>query len=346
MPRPSINSRFLSASAPNVGVMGRADRTSSGRLRLGYPGVTLRLAFTGSRVSLHSNCSSPNCRLAVIVDGGPPSIVRLPQADSEVALVQGLAAGEHQLEIIRRTEFWQGVLNVVGFGMDPNAELLPHTPWPPRKLLFIGDSVTSGEGVDRPQDTTCPDKSVSSDAYNSYGMVLGRALGAQCHLISFGGRGLIRDYQGDRDLLTAPQFFELTLPTLQPRVVWDHMLYVPDGIFISLGTNDFNPAIGEFPSEREFVGAYLAFLRRLRTLYPSARILLTEGAIVTDAKRPQKSTLRHFIEATRLEMRDPNILAIPSNCYPGDAFDNHPTGKQHRQMAADFAPLLRQFLGW
>lgn len=346
MPTSTDESMFVPVGNPHVLVMGRVDRTDASRLRAGYPGVTLRVAFRGRAIAIHTNCTSPNCRLAVIVDGGAPKVIRLPEGTHETELACGLDAAPHQLDIVRRTEFWQGTMEVIGMRLGHQAELGVPTPFNARRLLFIGDSVTCGEGVDRLEGSACHDKTVSSDAYNSYGMFLGRALNAQCHLVSHGGRGLIRDYLGDRKQLTAPQFFELALPTSEPRVTWDHGSYVPDGVFVSLGTNDFNLAIGEFPDEVEFVGAYVAFLKRLRSLYPAAQVLVTEGAIVTDEKRPQRSTLCRYIDRAVAEMRDAKIHAIRSTRYPGDAFDRHPTSAQHRQMARDFEPIMRSILGW
>jgi formate dehydrogenase major subunit len=61
--------------------------------------------------------------------------------------------------------------------------------------------------------------------------LVARRLGAQCHLVSYGGRGIIRDWQGIRDTRNAPVFYELALPD-DPAVRWDHMRYVPDAIGI------------------------------------------------------------------------------------------------------------------
>ena len=124
----------------------------------------------------------------------------------------------------------------------------------------------------------------------SYGMRLGRALSAQAQLVCYGGRGLIRDWRGRRDVPNAPQFFDLAvvdeLPRLHPRATWDHAAYLPDVVVVSLGTNDFNLALGTFPEREEFVAAYVAFARAIRARYPRAAIILTEGAIVSDDDDP------------------------------------------------------------
>src|SRR6201995_4212179 len=81
---------------------------------------------------------------------------------------------------------------------------------PPRKLMFIGDSVTCGE-MDAWEPTRDMNDRLNCDARVSYGMLVAQRLGAQCHLVSYGGRGIIRDWQGIRETRNAPQFYELAL---------------------------------------------------------------------------------------------------------------------------------------
>jgi lysophospholipase L1-like esterase len=66
------------------------------------------------------------------------------------------------------------------------------------------------------------------------------------------------------------------------------LTYVPDVVFVSLGTNDFSVSIGALPEREEFASAYVRFLRAIRARYPEAHVLLTEGAIVSDAGDPQR----------------------------------------------------------
>lgn len=322
--------------------MGRFAPLSGQRIRIGFPGFTLRVAFAGSRLGIRASCTSPNCRLAPILDGEPRDIVRMPAGSSEVLVAADLPPGEHQADIVRLNEYWQGVMTVDGFLLDPNAHLLPAKAFSSRKLLFIGDSVTCGEGVDR----STGEKATSSHAYGSFGMRLARTLDAQCHLVCFGGRGLLRDWQGSRDVLNAPSFFELAVPDDTGGSTWTHEKYMPNGVFISLGTNDFNLAQGDFPDSEEFTQAYVRFLRRIRAVYPATHIFLTEGPIVQDSPRDAKRVLRAHIEATVRRMNDTRIHAFWSNCYPGDASDLHPTADQHAMMARDFERPMREILGW
>ena len=246
---------FVAVSDPHVAVMGRVERPEPGRIRFGYPGVTLRVRFEGESLAMRVSAETPNSHLAVFVDGGEARVVRLPQGPSDVVLAEGLGPGAHTVDVVHRTETWMSVVNVTGFRLAPGGRLLDPAPWPTRRMLFVGDSVTCGERIDRQPGETEP--FASSNGYLSYGMRLARALDAQCHLVCYGGRGLVRDWQGRTDVLTGPQLFDLAVADETGGPPWDHAAYTPDVVFVSLGTNDFSLAIGPLPERETFVSAYV-----------------------------------------------------------------------------------------
>jgi lysophospholipase L1-like esterase len=338
---------FVPASDPRVAVMGRVCRPEPDRIRFGYPGVTLRVRFEGPSLAMRVSAETPNGHLAVLVDGGPPRVVRLRQGDSEVELADGLGPGPHSVDVVHRTETWMSAVNVRGFLVAPGGRLLAPDPWPPRRMLFVGDSVTCGERIDRQPGETEP--FASSNGYLSYGMRLARALDAQAHLVCYGGRGLVRDWRGRTDVLTGPQLFDLAVADETGGPPWDHAAYAPDVVFVSLGTNDFNLALGPLPEREPFVSAYVAFVRAIRSRHPGAHVFLTEGAIVddeSDPKRAPKTILRGYLAETARRLEDGRVHVVPSQHYPGDPSNAHPTGEQHAAMARDFEPVIREVLGW
>jgi lysophospholipase L1-like esterase len=338
---------WVEPSDPKILVMGRVDRTDPRRLRIGYPGVSLRLRFEGTRLSLRAASTSRSSVLSVRVDGGPARPLRLEKGESELLLAEGLPRGAHSLELLHRTETWQGIVTVHGFGLETSARLLAPEPWPARRVLVIGDSVTCGEGIERRAD--CKKDSSAWNPSLSYGMLLAQALEAQCHLVCYGGRGLIRDWRGNRNVLNAPQFFDLAVPETRAKATWDHALYTPDVVLVSLGTNDFHLGLGALPDREEYVSAYVAFVTRIRARYPSASVLLTEGAIVSDdadPKRPQRTTLRAYLSETVRRLGDARVEFVESRYYPGDRCDPHPTREQHAAMARDLEAAVRRAAGW
>lgn len=344
---PAREPSLISPSDPRIGVIGRVDTSRPGTLRFGYPGVTLRVRFRGPSLSLRVACTSSDSHLSVRVDNREPRVVRLRGGESEVTLATGLSDAPHTVELSHRTETWLGIVTLRGFLLQAGSRLLPAESWPERRLLLIGDSVTCGEDIDRSSD--CKKDGATWNAPLSYGMLLSRALGAQSHLVCYGGRGLIRDWQGNSAVLNAPQFFELAVASGEPQIHWDHAAYQPDLVIVSLGTNDFNLELGALPDRERYVSAYVAFVSRIRTLHPKASVLLTEGAMVndfTDPTRPQKSRLRSYLAETVERLADPRVAVFASQYYPGDACDPHPTRDQHAAMARDLEPVVRRTLGW
>jgi lysophospholipase L1-like esterase len=338
---------LISPSDPNLAVMGRVDRPQPDRLRMGFPGVTLRLRFEAAALSMRVACDTPESWMGVRLDGGEPRALHLQAGEHDVVLAQGLSVGAHSVEVVHRAETWKGVVTLRGFLLAPGGHTLPPDPWPRRKMLFIGDSVTCGEGAAAGRQ--CPKDSSWWDASSSYGMLLARTFDAQCHLVCYGGRGLIRDWRGKSDVLNAPQFFDLAIPEETAPPSWDHAAYVPDVVVVSLGTNDFNLAIGPLPEREAFVGAYVSFVRAVRARYPQAFVILTEGAIVSDEAdpaRPQRTVLREYLGETVRRLGDARVRAVESPHYTGDGCDAHPTHEQHAAMARDLEPLIREIVGW
>lgn len=346
-PPPAREPVTLAASDARVALMGRAARLASGQLRIGYPGVTLRVAFDGPALALDVESSSDNSRLGVALDGASERMVRLQRGRQRIKLAEGLAPGAHSVAIVHRTETWQGLITIEGLALDRGGAFLPAPSPHPRRLLLVGDSVTCGEAIARTPD--CKKDPDWWDPSASYGMLLARALEAEVHLVCYGGRGLIRDWQGNRDVLNAPQFFELAVPDPAEPAPWNHADYSPDLIVVSLGTNDFNLALGALPTAEEYVPAYVAFVRTLRARHPAAKIVLTEGAIVSDAAdpaRPQRTVLRGYLKSTVEQLHDAGVSHFESSHHPGDACDPHPTREQHASMAAELEPEARRLLGW
>jgi hypothetical protein len=345
-----VQAPLVLPSDPHIVLLGRCDLRDPNQPRFGYPGITIKIRFTGSLLSARFLNNTENNAIDVIIDGTDPVVYHLPKGTSEIELARGLETGVHQAEIVKRTETWQGIITFLGLRLAQEGMLLDPPPLSRRKLMFIGDSVTCGSGVDN--SPGCKEgKFNPSDGYASYGMVLGRELDAQVHLVCYGGRGLVRDYRGKRDILNAPQFFDVSIPADDPveRAGWSHDLWIPDAVVVSLGTNDFNLDKDDPIKEEEFVNAYVNFVHAILAHYPKALIFLTEGAIVNDESNPSRrplTVLRGFIKKAVETLNHPQVQWVESRHYPGFDCDAHPTRAQHLRMAQDFEPVLRSALGW
>lgn len=350
-PLPAMDPSFTAVSPrdPHFQYMGRFAFVGADEAQLGFPGVTIRFVYRGPAPTIVLGAGSATCAFNLSVNGWDPVVIRLPEGRSVLPLPSGPApAGGWLVELVRRNESWQGVASFEGLRLPPGCELLDPPSLPARRLMFIGDSITCGEAVDRfpPELDNTPRM---SDAPRSYGMILARRLHAQVHLVSYGGRGVLRDWQGRTDVPNAREFFQRALPD-EAAPQWDHSTYQPDAIVVALGQNDLSSG---FIDEPVFTEAFAKLFADLRRAHPHAAVLFTESPMRSEdpttedgRKRDlQRRCIRTVIEAARAQ-GDLRVDFAPLHQYPGTPTNAHPTAFQHEQMADELLGPLQRLTGW
>lgn len=331
----AILAASITAADPHVARMGRAEVVADGAVRFSYPGVSFFVNFEGTHLGAVAQASGDQSYLDVIVDGAERRI-RLAAGRQTLAMADGLAAGPHTVEIINRSETWQGSAALLSFDTDGAWRDAPTLP--SRKLLLLGDSVTCGAAIDR----VAGEKAGASWANPraSYGMLMARQLNAQVQLVCYGGRGLVRTWEGKTDDMNLADYYGMALPTQPVAVPWNQRDYRPDAILVAIGTNDMTAGI---PEREHYVQAYVKLVRTLLQDHPQAQIMLTEGGILRDEKQ---AVLRAYIDETIRRVGDQRVHAIASTGYPGDAIDGHPTREQNVSIVHDLLPQVRQVMHW
>ena len=335
--------QIIAGNDPSISYEGRTVTTTNETVKLGYPGIVTRVNFRGTALNLHARTASAEMYLDVGVDGAPFRFLHVPRGDSDVSLAQNLSQGEHRVEIFKRVESAVGVLEVMALAVA--GELLPAKPLPERRLMFLGDSFTAGQATTvedgGPMD---PSKAMRQNARLCYGRLLADRLHAQCHIIAYAGRGVMRDWQGVRAVRCAPEYYEYTLPD-DVTARWEPKAYVPEAIGVCLGNNDFGDGV---PDQTEYIRVYVEFVRKLRRDAPHAHIFLILSPSLTDEPgHVPLHTVQHayFDEIVR-RLADPHVQVVPVAHYPGVPGDFHPSGTAHRAIAAELEPVFRQVLKW
>ncbi len=351
---------FLSAvaAADSAVILVKADQTAfsymgriqmvAGKARMGFPGITVRLNYRGPAPTLLMSADTPNCFFNVSCNGWDPVVIHLKQGENEIPLPSGTApAGGWTIELVRRTESWMGTASFDGALVPAGCELLPPPAWPARKLMFIGDSLTCGEYDERfPPEN---DKSArTTNVARSYGMLLAKWLNAQVHVVAYGGRGIVRNWDGRRDVNTVPVFFERAMPD-DPSSKWDHTQYQPDVIVINDGTDHD----ADLLPESELTEAYAAFVARVRAVHPKAWILISESGFQANAASGRSTVFRdallrtlNAVVARRHEAGDTHIRVVRTGYFPGTASDPHLVAFQQEQIALDFLKPIKEVTGW
>jgi hypothetical protein len=327
--------KSLNSTQNPIQVMGRYSVTEQGEWRFGYPGVTFSFNLNARGLALKMRSSRGQSWVGVKVDNNPMQRIQLSEHWQRYELLQTAQADVHKIELIHLTESWQGLVDLKEVELI-DGHWLDGKLSSPKKLLFLGDSVTCGEAISRKSGEA--KNSAWWDVTGSYAALIAQELNAQYHLVCWGGRGLIRSWDqklGDPNLI---DFFDYALDEKQNAILWDHGRYQPQLIFIAIGTNDFAPGI---PAENIFVEAYVNLIKKLRHHHANAEIVITEGAILNGT---EKITLTKYLEQVIRQSVDAKLHYVPSVHYSGDALDFHPNAAQHQKMAADFLPQLRQLL--
>jgi hypothetical protein len=330
-------------SAPEISYEGRTVVTAEGSVKLGYPGIVTRVNFRGTDLSMSTRTSSEELYLDVIIDDASPVFVKVLKGESSVVLAKGLKAGEHKMSIHKRVESAVGILEVLS--MTVTGEFLSATTLPARKLLFMGDSFTSGQATTvedgGPMD---PAKAMRQNARLSYPRLLADNLNAQCHIIAYAGRGMVRDWQGLNNVRCAPEYYENALPD-DITTRWNPSNYVPDVIGLCLGNNDFGVGV---PDQIEYVRAFAEFVMKLRHDAPDAHIFLITSPSLTDepGKVPMRTVQKAYLDEVVQRLGDPKIQVVQIAHYEGVPNDWHPSGTAHRAVVKELEPIIRKALNW
>ena len=332
---PADNIAAPAAPLPGVAIEGRY-ALDAGRPLFGFPGAKLVTDAPGS-VRLLGHAGGERVSLDVRVDDGPWERVDLPAGRVRITLGPDRP---HRLTLIRRNEHWQGPLRIDS--LHSHAGPLSAPALPGRRLLFIGDSITAGAGVDVGVEDRGEGKPLDN-ARAAFPRLLGDRLDAQVHQIAYGGRGALRDWQGllsgTDGMLNAPAFYPLAVPDADAAFSnrWDPARFVPDAVVIGLGTNDFNTGV---PGEDAFVAAYAGLIRQLRSDYPGVPVLILNSPM-TGGERAD--ALQRYLDRVA---REAGAERLDTQLYVGRAsVVGHPTDAQHALIADEIEPVLRRMLG-
>lgn len=285
-------------------------------------GSRLRLRFTGTSVHALFDVSSITvpAQIRVSVDGGPGEVRAVDRGDLEIA-AEG--RGPHTVEIsvkdvFSRVNRWVPPLEsgVVLTGI--RGRLLPQHRFKKREVVFYGDSITQGVMALCEVNT-----SDCADGTAAYPTLVADALHASLTQVGFGRQGVIQSGNGG-------------VPAASDAYGWNHAGSRAssdrgaDVIVVNQGTND--TAFGA----TEFRAAYRAYLARLRSAAPYARIL---------ALRPFDGSHAADIAAVVDELADPRVEFVDTTGWLDRAQGDfngtvHPSVQGHRKAAGRLIDLI------
>ncbi len=335
---------MIDADDPGIQYVGRFDASDPKRVKFDWAGVAICATFQGTSCSVRLSDGADE--YAVTVDNRAPKILSTG-ADSVYRIASGLPGpGPHTVMIRKRTEPLVGRGTFRGFILDPGCRLLPPKPRPDRRIEFIGNSITSGYG-DECDSMASGFRSVEENSTMSYAAMTARAIDADYFLISYSGRGVVRNY-GDPNRTShepMPELYDRTC-FYDSTMKWDFSRWTPQAVVINLGTNDFSTE--PHPDSAVFTDAYRRLIDRVRTTYPGVTIFCICGPMIGE---PCFSYVRETVESEqRREGREKDVFFIgidETTLLASDwGCDHHPNIYGMQKMMNVIVPEIRLRMNW
>ncbi len=335
---------IIGADSPGIQYVGRFDFSRPGKAVFDWAGVYIRARFTGTSCAVMLADSTDE--YAVTVDDHAPKIFAF-RGGNVHPIVAGLPDSvAHTITIQKKTEPLVGHGVFMGFVLDKGARLLRPEPRPRRRIEFIGNSITCGYGV-LSDSSGCHFSPQTEDAGMSYAGQVARDLNADYSLISFSGKGVVRNY-GDRDRISPdpmPSYYDRTC-CFDSTLIWDFKSWVPQAVVINLGTNDFSTQ--PYPDSSEFKDAYGKLIDRVRALYPGVTVFCAIGPMVEE---PCERYIRDVVREQQARggvYHDVYFIDIPREAMTDDDWgcDMHPNVFGSMKMAHIIVPIIRLWMNW
>ena len=308
--------------------LGRFDDSDPDAVRLSWSGsgFVFRFRGTAARATFRGGR-----RFTVVVDGDvrPDTLEVSNDVGETYDLASDLTDGEHVVEVYRRTEASNGP-TVVGV-VEVDGEPLSAVPRPTRQLEIVGDSWSTGDGVD---DSAEGCSSSAQNHFVTWGAIAAREVDAELSTVAWGGKSLVRDPMMplyDRVVGTEAG----STGTIQPV----------DAVFVSLGANDI--VNGELPDG--FVSAYAALLEQIRLQHPDALIACIRPELPSASDELLARTAIDEAIAERTVAGDTQVTTADielDELVDLACDDYHPGAETHALMAENTIAFLEAELGW
>jgi lysophospholipase L1-like esterase len=330
--------KLFKADDNRIQYTGRIDFSDPQKPRIWAPGVYIAAKFKGSKceVLINDDIAGGNHNyLEIIIDGKNPYRIQLSEQTNVIKLPDSLADSQHTVMICKDTESNIGYIDFIGFRCE---RLLSLPAKPQRKIEYIGDSITSGTGMDLSVIPCGKGQWYDEhNAYMSYGPRTSRNLDAQWHLTSLAGVGLIHSCCNMNVVM--PQIFDKVF-LRNDSIKWDFKKYQPDIVTICLGEND------GIKDSTLFCGAFVDFIRTIRKDYPKADIICLTSPM---AKPSLRAALQNYLTGITNYMNshgDKKVYKYFFSRQFHNGCGGHPDMAEHQLIADELTAYIKQLKGW
>lgn len=205
----------------------------------------------------------------------------------------------HKVEVVKLTEEQYGNVWLSSLHFEDETSV-KKTETLDKSLLFIGDSITAGygvNGIDGEGDFTTFEENILGSAV----VLTARKTGTEFFVFARSGHGIISGWiPPEVDIPNTDGIMQNFFPFK------GDIFPEPDFIFINLGTNDNSYVKGKEERIKLFKSEYIKFIINLRKLYPLAKIIIAYGVMDTELI----PAIRDLVKEYKKQSGDENLLFV------------------------------------
>ncbi len=310
-------------------------------------GVEMRICCTELDLELECDYDIQCPWLGVMVDGAPVARSALARGRHFYTLLAGMdRTVAHTVTVVRDTQPVQedGRLFVHAHRLRSDGELLP-LPERALRIEFIGNSLTSGEGLIGPRGAM-EWRTIWLSGMESWAMNVCREMNAQGRWLSQSGWGVYWSWDGNRENRIPRIYDAVCAVESGGDAPYDFSANPVDAVVINVGTNDASALSRLEGREREKASAAIRsaavdFLRQVRRRNPEAAILWVYGMCGGDIAPLLRSAVR---EVRSEGDRRVGYVQLPACPESGFGSREHPGRGNHRSAARAVVRYLTKML--
>jgi hypothetical protein len=306
------------------------------------PGSGARWGVT--MTSSNPNVAPPNHRIQTFYSGTRSGFYYLYNNPAKSCDPNCDMTGSFAFSLMRLTE---SRLSLCGPGanlsisaFETDGTFLSAPPNAPRRLEFVGDSITAGDLNDASPASICANGAWNDDISLSSGAVLCQSFGADCMYTAWGGIQL-GSTNPNAPSWGMQNLYPFTFSSNGPAAYlpWNFTAWAVDAVVVNLGTNDHPtaPALGWQLQYQQFVTNLVS------SYYQNANLT------VFCAYGPMTSEYEPFVLNITANLAAQGMRVFPLDLtltHPMQGCYGHPSAADNVEIAAKAQTYIAGIMGW
>ena len=295
-----------------------------------WAGSSYEFQCTGKTVGAVITAQSG--KIEVSIDKGSYKVIDLKNGTHEYIFAENLSDDTHTVRILRTDDTWTPAIKIDSIVLYGNGSIVKgYTGDYKLKIEFVGDSLTSGLGVNH---SKC------------YTTLVADMLGAHFQVVSRTSKGLYidADYEDKGGLI------KLYRSTVEGGAEDKPYTYNADLVVLNIGANDAGNLLFEITDAQkkkeyleEFERRYIEILDELLIANPNAAILCTYGQVPAVDHPEMEQLIEDVVKAYRVAHPEVKIDTFVFQ-HMFDESQGHPGVNSHQRDAQSLSMKIKKFL--